>query len=253
MLKDFRSLDYSNEPSEIRWSHGRVNADWLTLPHSRIIRLSNGTHMRVNYDKYEYWVLLDEKFTQVQEWESKNVLWEIYFQTISENVGTGLVDGDAKQALVRGAGFWIFKSVISGLASYYGDTRESPLLPIHGAAISHERAWNILLIWWHGAWKTTTLVNLAKMLWSWIIASDDWLNAWVKDWSLSVDSPDRSISVSKKFLNENPHLDLSSNVPDIEFRVKDRKVSFAPHVLLWGNFSSDRIPHGYYKNYCFNQ
>jgi len=194
------------------------------------IILSNWAELEVFFDSLEYYELLDEKFTFINN-KTENSLWTLYFCSSNEVSDIWNIIMEEKTAYVIWDGFWILKSAISGIATLMLWEKEA-ILPIHWSAISSKEIWWLSFVWWHRVWKTTWLLNISDILWSWEIVSDDWLLAKFLDWKLNVTSTDNSISVSSKSIFQNCHI-FRINSFDVRNDVLKRKKSYKPEDLLW--------------------
>lgn len=197
--------------------------NWL----SKKLTLSNWYKIIVHFDDATYETQMQEKFTLQEIWDER--LPELFFVT-KPQFSKGYMSTSSKKAFIAWNGFWILKSAISWFATHMNETDEGPF-SIHGSGFSQDEVWWIVMVGWHGAWKTTSLINLVSILeWPKTITSDDWL-LWSKswNWNLIIDSTDQTISLSHKTLSENPSLHLSNEERELLMK---RKKSFQPQEIF---------------------
>lgn len=194
-----------------------------------IYKLSDGTRIRVHYSDSMLTELLQEKFTLCSK--EGDYLCEIWFE--NRNIpAQWFMSNEDKKAFIVGDGFWILKSAMSWLATRFTDS-----LPLHASAIMHDSIGGICFVWWHRAWKTTGLLNVAYILWWWTIVSDDWIKCTQDATDRLLSTTDASISLSEKTIQENWHLPVMHN-SEVLTQVKRRKTSYKPSSLLWENYAT---------------
>ena len=199
---------------------------------SKFIKLYNWTILEVIFKNQIYIELLREKFDFVKKGK---IIWKLYFEDVEKEIADGIIDINNNIWYVSWEWFWILKSAISWLATILDNSNK---LPIHWSALLLEDRW-ICLIGWHGAGKTTWIINIANILWHWEIVSDDWLIWESKNDQLLVSTTDNSISLSEKSFQENSKIFIDKE--KIEKEVSIRKRSYKPESILWENYKLKQI------------
>lgn len=184
------------------------------------------TSLMVRYSDEKFDKLIEEKFEICPpDFEAMN-RWSIFFIESPMKPARGFICGNA--IIVFGHWFWIFKSIVNGMATYVNHN----LLPMHAWVIDTNRGW-IVFAWWHAAGKTTTVINAMEIFdKQWLepsLLSDDWVGARIQAGGLTVDNIDNSLSLNSKTSHENPDLRVFSRIEKTV--LEDRKVSFNPAVL----------------------
>ncbi len=230
-----KSLDISRLDSEITWNYANENKiSELTDKYFNsselvgVYKLSNWTVIKVHCNNNSLDEQLKEKFELCDNMTES--VAEIWFCNSKVNA-EWFINPISRKSFVVGDGFWILKSSMWWIA-----IQITNCLPLHASAIYSSEIWWICLIWGHRMWKTTGVLNIANILWSWIIASDDWIKCTKDKADRILWSTDCSISLSNKTIMENQHIWFLKN-QDIINETKKRKISYNPNKLLWEKFS----------------
>lgn len=237
--KDKKSLlNYS----EIKWikkifSEGELNNIKNELNKNIIIYLPNINQcIRLFFKSEEIKPLLEEKYMILSK--AANNIPEIFFIERLEKENEGFIyNGKWNKCVLYGNWFGILKSVISGYSTYL----DKWSLPIHASIIETDIG-AIAFVWWHRAWKTTTLLSLIEVLEKFNIKSsiltDDWANLKMQWNNAFVTSPDPSISLRANDIMENNFLQ-SKLTTSIQEMIYKRKVSLSPDKIygFWYNIN----------------
>lgn len=230
---------------EIAWegvSKERFNEIYLQAAHGEqlerwgIIFPSMNTTLNVYYDNPGFRDLLREKF------ELRELYVDAARFTFVNDDGRltyklpyrhyGYVSQDSKDCLVFASSFGIFKSAISGYASYIDETEDC--FPAHASVLSVDGK-GILLTGGSATGKTTTLLNLVAYFRSQgrevRVLTDDWAIIKKISSGYMAMAYDPSVSLRQRNLDENPNL-IFHHHDDLRERIsKQKKVSLCPDDL----------------------
>lgn len=155
----------------------------------------------------------------------------------------GYVSRESRDCLVFAASFGIFKSTISGYASYLDESENC--IPAHASVLSVDGK-GILLTGGSAAGKTTTLLNLVAHFrgkGSEVrVLTDDWaIIKRVSDRYVAM-SYDPSISLRQRNLDENPHLRFNQHAELCARISRQKKVSLCPDDLYGESTVASTVP-----------
>lgn len=207
--------------------------------------ISHPLKINITYENPDFIGLLEEKFIITDLISGAPMLYFVKydpsfgFSLPSKHYGYVAENGDA---LVFASSFGVFKSVISGFASF--QVAAHNYVPVHGSVFEVDGS-GIILTGGTNAGKTTALINLVDPLISEgrsvRILTDDWAIVRKNKASYVVETFDSSISLKGINLKENPHLRFHNHKgleDDIEKRVK---VSLNPNSLYGRNVIADSV------------
>ncbi len=216
--------------SEITWKDSVINDSDIKKIKEKtrtcVVKFWNmWVSVRVYFSNSDYEELLQEKFEISEDnWED---LSELVFCDWIENEWCFITNW----LYIKWSWFWILKSVISWYATFL----RSDLLPMHTSVIDTS-IWWLSFVWWHGAWKSTTLFRVMEILDTLSLnptpLTDDW--GWSKidnTWTFDFSVVDRTISLNKKIIWENSWLKVFQ---DFDMNsLKWRKFSLPAEKLYW--------------------
>lgn len=192
--------------------------------------------INVQYDNAGFGQLLEEKFKLSKTHDN---VPSLVFVKNAESIGLelpyyqyGYISEDKRNAIVFAASFGVFKSVISGFASFCLD--DAGYVPVHGSVLAANSK-GIILTGGTSAGKTTALLNLVELLIKsnsvTKILTDDWAVVSKQDQGYVAQTFDPSISLKEKDVVENPHLRFFSHDDLVESIRRKVKVSIRPENL----------------------
>ena len=192
--------------------------------------------INIQYDNAGFDQLLEEKFKLSQAHDNVPCLT---FVKNAEAIGLtlpyyqyGYISEDRRNAIVFASSFGVFKSVISGFASFCLD--DAGYVPVHGSVLVANSK-GIILTGGTLAGKTTVLLNLVELLiksGSTVkILTDDWAVVSKQSQGYVAQTFDPSISLKEKDLVENPHLLFFRHNELVESIRRKVKVSIRPENL----------------------
>lgn len=192
--------------------------------------------LNVSYDNPGFELLLREKFGLCLPYgDAPNLTFipnygRLWFELPYKHYG--YVSDTMDEALVFASSFGIFKSTISGYASFCMEGRG--YIPAHASVLS-AKGKGLLLTGGSDAGKTTTLLNLVYWLLksgeSVSVLTDDWTIVAEKDGRYFAESLDPSVSLQQKNLDENQHLRFSCHTDIQRTITAQKKVSRNPEEL----------------------
>lgn len=207
---------------------------------------THSLNMNVQYDNGEFKDLLEEKFKLS---ESRAGLPCLTFVKNAESIGLilpyyqyGYVSEDERHAIVFASSFGVFKSVISGFASFCLDN--AGYVPVHGSVLMTGSR-GVILTGGTSAGKTTVLLHLVDALIkggsSVKILTDDWAVVSKQEHGYVTETFDPSISLRERDLVDNPQLHFSSRYDLMEAIRKKIKISIRPERLYGQPVGVDNV------------
>lgn len=202
--------------------------------------------INVRYDNVEFGGLLKEKF-KISGYHAD--LPQLTFTKNTETVGLtlpyyqyGYVSEDGRNAVAFASSFGVFKSVISGFASFCLDS--AGYVPVHGSVMMTNSA-GIILTGGTSAGKTTVLLHLVDALikrgLSVKVLTDDWAVVSKQEQGYMAETFDPSISLREKDLLENARLRLDSRCDLLEAIRRKTKISIRPEKLYGLPIGIDKV------------
>jgi len=206
---------------------------------------SHPLKINIAYDNPSFRGLLEEKFILYDSLPGFPVL---YFLKYDPSFGFSLPSkhygyvSDNGDALIFASSFGVFKSVISGFASFL--VSKYGYVPVHGSVFEVDGN-GIILTGGTKAGKTTALINLVSPLIlegrNVKILTDDWAIVRGKGSSYTIETFDPSISLREINLIENPHLKFHEHRKLVESIEKRIKVSLDPDSLYGMSLTTNSV------------
>ncbi len=192
--------------------------------------------INVQYDNAGFDQLLEEKFKLSK---AHNDVPCLTFVKNTASTGLtlpyyqyGYISEDKRNAIAFASSFGVFKSVISGFASFCLD--DTGYVPVHGSVLAANSR-GIILTGGTSAGKTTVLLNLVELLLKSNsdvkILTDDWAVVSKQSHGYVAQTFDPSISLKEKDVVENPHLRFFCHDDLVESIRRKVKVSIRPENL----------------------
>jgi len=216
----------------------------------KISGLSFKTHaLKINiaYDNLDFEALLKEKFFISDAFMDVPTL---HFVKYDPDFGFklpykhyGYISEENEDVIVFASSFGVFKSVISGYASFF--TAKDGYVPVHGGVIAVNGR-GLILAGGTSAGKTTSILRLVDSLRRDIddikILTDDWAILKKEGSAYVVKTFDPSISLRENNLIENPHMRFH-NHDDLVKSIREKvKVSIEPDKL-YGSMMMTNVVH----------
>jgi|GEM_PF-3762261 len=242
---------------------GEIEIKWEMLSQSAFDKLSSKVNrdnlelfgvkfptqslqINVSYDNQGFKQLLEEKFGLTAPYKDAPLLTFIrYDKSFGVDLPFkhyGYVSPDGRNAIVFAGSFGMFKSTISGFASYSMDA--FGFVPAHASALEVNGK-GILFIGGSGAGKTTMLLNVIEPLRvrgvSFSVLTDDWAIVKIDNDGVIAETFDPSISLKEKNLIENGNIRFYEHEALVQ-AIKERiKVSSSPDKLYGISATAHKI------------
>ncbi len=251
MKPDEKEIEWGLVDSDVFDDILRRSSRSMSLMSNRISFSNFLMKMEVTYDNPVYRDLLAEKFSVMGDGFLQE-LPRMYFLQYQEAFGFklpfrnfGFVDNaNQSRVIVFAPSFGVFKSVISGFASFRYESDD--YYPIHASVMSVDGK-GVAFIGGSMAGKTTTLINIAQRMRekgrNIQILADDWC---MVKWQgagkgLVAETFDPSVSFRKRDLDENPHIVFPCHDWLLQqFQARD-KISLPPSVLYGSNSNTNAV------------
>lgn len=190
----------------------------------------------IKHDNSDFDKLLEKKFSIVDPYSNVPCLYCVQynksfgFELPYRNYG--YIAPDEKHAIVLASSFGVIKSVISGFASFI--VEKLGYRPTHASVLATKQK-GVIFSGGCMAGKTTTLINLVDSLLKNNvpvgILTDDWAVVQKRHGNYTAETFDRSVSLRKSTILENPHIKFHQHNNVIQAIHQQTKISVPPEQL----------------------